>query len=349
MKIIPITLKKKLDDSHKIYIGNDLEKEICGFLSKTKVGNKYAIISDSKVARLYAPTLKRELTKAGITSEIFFFKEGEQEKKLENLEKLANEMLAKNFDRKDAIIALGGGVVGDLGGFLASIYMRGIPFIQIPTTLLAMVDASVGGKTGVDLKMGKNLLGTFNQPKAVFIDTNYLKTLPQKQIRNGLAEIIKYGVIKDAKLFELIEKNLNKILKLDEELLNKIIIQSVEIKAEVVMADEKEAGERMILNYGHTYGHAIEKMSNYTLLHGYAISIGMVIANKMAVEKKLLSPKDAERIKTLIHKAGLPITIMKKPQMKDLMNDKKKIGGHINFILPTKIGKVIIHPEPCQQ
>lgn len=348
MKIITVKLKKAVDDSHKIHIGNDLEKEIAGFLGKEKIGNKYAIITDNKVGRLYGQAFKRFLNKAGITADLFTFKEGEKEKRMHNLEKIAETMLNKNFDRKDAIIAFGGGVVGDLAGFLASIYMRGIPFIQIPTTLLAMVDSSVGGKTGVDLPTGKNLLGTFAQPKAVFIDTNYLKTLPLKQIKNGMAEVIKYGVIKDAKLFELIENNLEKILKLDRDLLTKIIERSVEIKADVVMADEKESGERMILNYGHTYGHAIEKMSGYTLLHGYAISIGMVLANKMAVEKGLLSEKDSDRIKKLIHTTGLPITIMKKPEIKDLINDKKKIGNHINFILPTKIGKVIIHPEPCQ-
>ena len=348
MSEISIKLGGKTDKSYKILIKEGVADVIPSQLKKLKLGNKYAIVTDSKVKKLYGNPLLRYLKKNGIEADIISFPQGEKSKKLETIEKLASEMIEKGFDRKDAIIALGGGVVGDMAGFLSSIYMRGIPYIQIPTTLLAMVDSSVGGKTGVDLESGKNLIGTFTQPKAVFIDSNYLKTLSSKQIKNGLAEIIKYGVIKDKKLFNFIEQNLNKILELEEKTINKIITESVQIKAKIVEADEKEKGERMILNYGHTYGHAIEKLTDYKLLHGYAISIGMVLINRIAVEKKLLKKDDADRIKKLLTNAGLPIVTMKKPSNKDLASDKKKDGNHINLILPTKIGKVIIHKEKCQ-
>jgi 3-dehydroquinate synthase len=220
--------------------------------------------------------------------------------------------------------------------------MRGIAFIQIPTTLLAMVDSSVGGKTAINCSLGKNLIGAFYQPKAVFIDPKHLKTLSPKQIRNGLAEVIKYGVIYDKKFFEYLEENLEKILALNEPEITQIIKHSVEIKAEVVSEDETEKGKRMILNYGHTYGHAIEKMSDYKLLHGFAVSIGMILANEMAVEKGFLSEKEAQRVKQLIKKADLPTFTMKKPSLEDMKNDKKNSKNAITFILPTAIGSVKI-------
>lgn len=347
MSIVTIKLKSVTDNTYKIFIQKNCSDELIAFLKKTKLGGKYAIITDSKVKKLYGNTLLKFLKKNGLNSDIFSFSEGEKSKNLQTVENLANTMIEKKFDRKDAIIALGGGVVGDLAGFLASIYMRGIPYIQVPTTLMAMVDSSVGGKTGVDLKTGKNLIGTFTQPKAVFIDSKYLASLPIKQIRCGLAEVIKYGVIKDVGLFKFIEQHLDKILKLEEKTLNQIIKRSVEIKAEVVQKDEKESGYRMILNYGHTFGHALEKRSGYKLLHGYAISIGMVLANEMAVAKKLLPKTIAERIKKLFKRAGLPTSTMKKLTLKDLQSDKKRQGAYINLILPKKIGQVIIHKEKC--
>ncbi|MFA5947863.1 MAG: 3-dehydroquinate synthase [Candidatus Gracilibacteria bacterium] len=345
MEEIKITLDKKINDSYTILIKQNVSSMVIDFLKTKKLGNKYAIITDSTVVKLYGFALKKFLKNNEINCEIFSFEKGEEAKKLQTIENLAKEMIEKKFDRKDAIIALGGGVCGDLAGFLASIYMRGIPFIQIPTTLLAMVDASIGGKTGVNLTSGKNLIGTFYQPKAVFIDINYLKTLSLSHIRNGLAEIIKCGVIKDKILFETIEKNLNKILKLEPNILNEIIKKSVKIKTEIVEKDEKEKDLRKILNYGHSFGHIIEKQSAYKLLHGYAISIGMIIANKIAVDKKLLKEEIAERIKNLIKNAGLPITTIKTPTIKDLVTDKKKQGNYIDLIFPTTIGKVVIRKE----
>lgn len=347
MKKISLKLKKNCDHSYQIFIKKEQSKDILQYLKKTQIGKKYAIISDSKVEKLYSLAFARLLRKNGINCEVFSFPHGESSKNLQTVENLAERMLEKGFDRQDAIISYGGGVPGDIAGFLASIYMRGIPFIQIPTTLLAMVDSSVGGKTGVDLESGKNLLGTYYQPKAVFVDIEHLKSLSQKQLRSGLAEVIKYGVIRDAKLFKFIEDNLEKIFKLDEEVLNKIIEQSLKIKAEIVEKDEQESGLRMILNYGHTYGHAIEQMSGYKLLHGYAIAIGMVIINRLAVEQGELEKSEADRIKNLIKAAELPTTTMKKPSKKDLMKDKKKQGDKIKFIIPQKIGKVIIKEMLC--
>lgn len=345
MTIIQANHKKIIDDSYKVFIEKGVVNKLPNLLKKLNLGQKYALITDSRTAKIHGTNISKFLNKNGIKSEIFFFEAGEKSKTLKTIEELSEEMVEKGFNRKDAIIALGGGVVGDIAGFLASIYLRGIPFVQIPTTLLAMVDSAIGGKTGVDLKAGKNLVGTITQPKAVFVDINLLKTLPENQIRNGLGEIIKYGVIKDEKFFTYLEKNLAKIFTHDEKVLNYIIQKSIAIKVAVVEKDEKESRNRMILNYGHTYGHALETMSNYTLLHGYAISIGMVIANEMAVEKKILEQKDADRIKALLEKAGLPVYSMHKPTIKDLIADKKSDGKSINFILPTKIGNAIIYNQ----
>lgn len=345
MPTITAKLKSQIDNSYKIFIQKGLAQKMPSHLEKMKLGDKYAIISDSKTAQILGKSWVKFLKKNGIDCELITFDGGEKNKTLKTIEELAEKMLAKGFNRKSAIIALGGGVTGDIAGFLASIYQRGIPYIQVPTTLLAMVDSSIGGKTGVDLVSGKNLIGTITQPKAVFIDTDFLKTLPETQIRSGLGEIIKYGVIKDAKFFTFLEKNLKKIFALDEKTINHIIERSVAIKVAVVENDQHEAKNRMILNYGHTYGHALEKLSNYTLLHGYAISIGMVIANDMAIKKGLLSQKNADRIKALFVAAGLPVFSLKKPTVKDLLTDKKSDGKSINFIFATKIGQAIIYNQ----
>jgi len=321
-------------------------EKLITYLKKHKLGNKYCIVTDDKVKKLYGLPLKRFLEKNGIKCELLSFPEGEKSKNLTTIESLAEKLVEKNFDRKDAIIAFGGGVVGDMAGFLASIYMRGIPYIQVPTTLLAMVDSSIGGKTGVDLKSGKNMIGTFYQPKEIFVDLKFLKTLSQAQIKNGLAEIIKSAVIRDKKLFEFLEQNIAKILSGSEKEMNKIVAQTIKIKKRIVKADEKEKGGRIVLNYGHTYGHAIEKLSNYKILHGHAVAIGMVLENRLAVEKKLLSSRDAKRIKKLLIKAGLPVATIKNPRLQDLKSDKKKEGNFIKMAIPTTIGKTTIYKLP---
>ncbi|MDO8746914.1 MAG: 3-dehydroquinate synthase, partial [Thermodesulfovibrionales bacterium] len=245
------------------------------------------------------------------------------------------------------LIALGGGVIGDITGFVASTYMRGIDYIQIPTPLLAQVDSSVGGKTGVNHKLGKNMIGTFYQPKLVWIDIDILKTLPQKEFFAGLAEVIKYGVIWDAKLFAFLENNRDKILRLDEKSLTHIIKRSCEIKAEVVSKDEREAGLRAILNYGHTIGHAIETATGYKkYLHGEALTIGMFIEAEIAESLKLLKEKTVQRIKSLIESYGLPtkipVRINRNALLASMQLDKKAVAGELKFILPERIGKVRI-------
>lgn len=349
MPIINIKFKNPTatDRSYKIFIQKGCINILPSFLKKSKLADKYAIITDDKIRKIFGNTLLRYLKKNKIEADIISFEAGEKSKRTNTVEKLAEELVKKGFTKKTAILTLGGGVTGDIAGFLASIYFRGIPYIHIPTSLLAMVDSSIGGKTGVDLALGKNLLGTIMQPKAVFIDTNYLKTLPDKQIRNGLAEIIKYGIIADPKLFKFIEQNIEKILSRNNQTLNYIIKKSVENKAKIIQKDENDKKHRMILNYGHTFGHALEKMSGYKLLHGYAVSIGMIIANKIAVEKGYLAKKDAERIKNLLKNIGLPVTTIKKLTYKDIASDKKRIGKYINLILPVKIGKTIIYKEKC--
>lgn len=345
---VSIKPKRKLRQSYQVLIEKGITSQIPIYLTKKKIGKKYAIITDSTTKKLFGNTFASQLRKKGIKCELFTFPKGEKSKMLLTVEKLVEEMVAKGIDRSDAVIALGGGVVGDIAGFVASIYMRGIPYIQVPTTLMAMVDSSIGGKTGVDLESGKNLVGIIAQPKVIFMDPDFLKTLPDKQIRSGLAEVIKYGVIKSKRFFNYIEKNIEKILARDEEVLTEIIHKSAQIKGKVISSDENEKGHRMILNYGHTYGHALEKMSGYRLLHGYAISIGMVIANKLAIEKGLMNKKCANRVRKLLKDAGLPTTTIKKPTNQDLLSDKKKDGDYISFVFPKRIGKAVIRKEKCQ-
>lgn len=345
-KKVKLKLRHKSDVSYEILIQKGIAKKLPDYLKEKKWGQKYAIITDTDVEKFFGRALLKNLKRNGIKAELFAFPKGEKSKNLNTVEKLAIEMVERGITRKDAVIALGGGVVGDTAGFVASIYMRGIPYIHVPTTLMAMVDSSIGGKTGVDLSCGKNLIGTIIQPKAVIIDTDYLKNLPEKQIRNGLAEVIKYGVIMDKKLFKFIEQNVEGIFKKDEKTLSYLITRSIKDKVSVVKKDELEKnGLRIILNYGHTYGHALEKMSGYKLLHGYAISIGMVIANKIAIKKGLLKEKTAERIKKLFKDTGLPVVTSKNPTMKDLIGDKKREEDYIKLVLPRKIGKVVVYKE----
>ncbi|MCK4249385.1 MAG: 3-dehydroquinate synthase, partial [Candidatus Omnitrophica bacterium] len=248
-----------------------------------------------------------------------------------------------------SILSLSGGVIGDLSGFVAATYMRGIAYVQVPTTLLAQVDSSVGGKTGVNLLRGKNLVGAFYQPRLVYIDTDVLKTLSDDELKAGLAEVVKYGVIRDKKLFEYLEENIDKILKKDPAMLEHIIACSCRIKAEVVSEDEKESGLRAILNYGHTIGHAIEATSGYGMYkHGQAVAIGMVYAGRIALKLEMISQEALQRQTDLLKKIGLPVEL---PDMdltkitEAILLDKKIEADKIRFILPQRIGKVIIHPD----
>jgi len=249
-------------------------------------------------------------------------------------------------DRETCLIALGGGVVGDIAGFVASIFMRSIPYIQIPTTLVAQVDSSIGGKTGVDLSFGKNLLGTFYQPGAVFANLSFLETLPEKEFNNGLAEIIKYGIIDDEKMFSNLEANIDALRSKDPKLLLNVVETCCQIKKSVVEIDEKEHGLRRILNFGHTLGHALEAISQFTITHGEGVAMGMIAAARISEKKGYLKSNETDRIERLISKSGLPVKIPKSLDSEkiiaQLKMDKKRKGDIINFVLLKKIGMPFI-------
>ncbi len=332
--------------SYPIHIRSGLLADIGKDLQQSSFASRYGVISDEYVAELYGDTLMQSLAAAGIQAELITFPRGEENKNLETMTALASELAGRGFDRGDALIALGGGVTGDITGFLASIYMRGIPFVQIPTTLLAQVDSSVGGKTGVDIPEGKNLVGTFYQPRAVYIDTDVLQTLPSEELRGGLAEVIKYGVIYDADFFAFLEANREAVFSLDQEIITRLIARCCEIKARVVEEDEREGGFRRILNYGHTIGHAVEASSGFSIIHGLAVGIGMCAAAELAVKTGCLSQDDARRIRVLIDSYGLPVSVPedldRQAIRKYLLSDKKTVGGRVFYVLPETIGKVLI-------
>jgi 3-dehydroquinate synthase len=287
---------------------------------------------------------------AGRSHHVLFFPGGERNKRFAAVEKLAEEMVAAGADRASVVIAFGGGIVNDVGGFLAAIFMRGVPVIQAPTTLLAQVDAAVGGKTGVNLASGKNLIGAFHQPLAVLIDPGVLGTLPEREYRAGLYEVIKCGVIRDAELFETLEQDRDEVLAQDPEIVDEIIAGAVRIKAEVVSADERESDLRRILNFGHTVGHALEAETGYTrLLHGEAVAFGMIAATLLAVEASSLAPADADRIIALIDEYGpIPDVSDVDPAglIRRLQSDKKTLRGRVHFVLPVRIGDVRIVADP---
>lgn len=333
---------KGMDCSYKIIIEPDCLKKIGEYLKKKPFGSRYIIITDSNVRRLYGDKLLKGLKKSGIAADIIDFPAGEDYKTRETKAKIEDEMHAMGFGRDSCVLALGGGVVGDVAGFVAATFDRGINYIQIPTTLLAQVDSSVGGKVGVNTPNGKNLIGAFYQPKVVFIDTNALKTLPEKDIKNGLAEIIKYGVSYDRNFFELLETNIEKLRKLKTEYIVKVIFRSCEIKAEIVGKDEKEEKLRSILNYGHTIGHAVEKCSNYSYTHGEAIAIGMRYAGMLAARMGSWNRKESERQDKLLDKAGLTekAKLNVDKMIEAMRADKKVKAGEIRLVLPRGIGNM---------
>ena len=343
MKEITVGLAER---SYPIIIRDGLLDSIGGELQKNKYAKRYGVIADDFVAGLFGGRLLGSLRESNIDAELITFAHGEASKNLATVAELASSLARLGFDRKDGLIALGGGVTGDITGFVAACYMRSIPFVQVPTTLLAQVDSSVGGKTGVDIPEGKNLVGAFYQPRAVFIDSQVLHRLPQSELLNGLAEVIKYGVIYDRDFFGFLEINRQRILALDPLVTEEVIARCCRIKAEVVAADEQESGLRRILNYGHTIGHAVEAVSGYRLAHGAAVAMGMVAAAGLAVRKGILDKREKARIERLIDDFGLPVSIPPEYDRagirKYLLTDKKTVGGRVFFVLPTKIGRVIV-------
>ena len=348
-KILVPLGKKSYEVTLEAGILNNISEELfkIGINKKRKI----LVISNAEISNLYGKNFLTNLKDNNFHAQIFLIKAGEAHKNLKTLSDIYDAAFEFGLDRNSLIIALGGGIVGDITGLAAATWLRGVDYIQIPTTLLSMVDSSVGGKTAVNHPKGKNLIGTFNQPKAVFIDPETLKTLPPREFNAGMAEVIKYGVIKDRGLFEFLEDEKNKVdlINLENQSLIKIINSSIKTKSQIVSQDEQEHGVRAILNYGHSFGHVIENLCGYgKYLHGEAISIGMRIAGEIAIEKGLWSKEQSSRQNNLIKKYGLPTQIpkiKKKEVLNILMGDKKVRDGKMRFVLPKQIGEVDIYDD----
>lgn len=345
------TLHLQLQDySYPLYIGKDLINCIGKYLKTNTKSTKILVVTDSTVRNRYFPLVSNSLRSIGYDVNLVEIPTGEESKSLEQFARIQDSLVEYQLDRNSTLIALGGGVVGDLAGFAAAVYMRGIDYVQIPTTLQAQVDASVGGKTAINHPKGKNLIGAFHQPKFVLIDVNTLETLPKRDLRAGLIEVIKMGVIRDVHLFELVEENLDTILNLDAPTLIEIITRACADKADVVTRDEKESGLRMVLNYGHTFGHALEALTKYKQFrHGEAVSIGMNCAARLAVNLGMLPEADFLRQTRLLERAKLPTTFPDNLSPEDICQamylDKKTHNGKIRLILPTRIGEVVIRDD----
>lgn len=336
-------------DSYQINIAPGSLSQIGNQIAKLNLGRKVLLISNPEIFSYYGLTAIASLETAGFEVYTHLIAAGEPHKTLASVQQIYDVALRNYFERSSTFIALGGGVIGDLTGFAAATWLRGINFVQVPTSLLAMVDAAIGGKTGVNHPQGKNLIGAFYQPKLVAIDPNVLKTLPMREFRAGIAEVIKYGIIWDADLFNKLEqaKTIDSFAKIDPELLQTILVRSAQVKADVVSKDEKEVGIRAILNYGHTIGHAVESLTNYqSFVHGEAVAIGMVAAGKIATVMGNWSIEEASRQDELIKKARLPYLIP--PQLNKqeiitaLQSDKKVKAGKVRFVIPSQIGLATI-------
>lgn len=343
MRVVKVPLGER---SYSILIEKGLLSRFGAECKKLELGRRCAVISDRHVAPLYGKPVMRFLRTAGFAPVLITMPAGETAKSLRTVHRCYDQLAAHRLERKSFLVALGGGVVGDLAGFVAATYLRGIAFVQIPTTLLAQVDSSVGGKVGVNLKAGKNLVGAFYQPRLVLCDLAVLRSLPDRQYRAGLAEVIKYGIIYDALLFRRLERDLPGLLDRDPDILAAVVSRCCEIKAAVVSQDETEGGLRSILNFGHTIGHALEAISGYgKYLHGEAISIGQVAAAKLSAQRLGLPHSHVERIARLFQRAGLPTGVeLHATQRQKLVSamklDKKVSAGEIKFVLAERIGKV---------
>jgi 3-dehydroquinate synthase len=343
MRVVEVPLGNR---SYKIEVGRDLLGELGKRCQKLSLGRRCAIITDSNAAPLFATKTEGFLKAAGFEAVTIKIPAGEKAKDLKYVQHCYDELATHRLERKSFIVALGGGVVGDLAGFVAATYLRGVAFVQVPTTLLAQVDSSVGGKVGVNLKAGKNLVGAFYQPRLVVCDLATLDSLPEREFKAGLAEVIKYGIIYDPMLFARIERDLEKILARDSKVLAEVVARCCEIKAEVVGQDETESGLRAILNFGHTIGHGLEAISKYgKYLHGEAISVGQVAAARLSELQFGLNADEMRRIRELFRRTGLPVnvklTAVEKKKLFEAMSlDKKVSAGEIKFVLARQIGKV---------
>jgi 3-dehydroquinate synthase len=347
MNKIKVNLDKKLSSSYEICIGYDIMDRMGLIIARNQPASRYIVITDSNVSALYGESLLNRLKGMGLRADMIEFPAGEGSKNISTLLGIIEKMLKIGADRSSALLAFGGGVVGDVTGLVASLFMRSLPYIQIPTTLMAQVDSSIGGKTAIDLPEGKNLLGTFHQPRGVFIDLKFLETLSDKEFNNGLMEVIKYGIIEDAGLFCFLEEHLEEILKRHDDVLEKIVKTSCKIKKGIVEIDEKEQGLRRILNFGHTIGHAVEAASGYSISHGESVALGTIAAVRISERLYDLPAEDRLRIERLINTAGLSGQIRQAVTTEEILSrlnmDKKKKGDTIHFVLLKKIGMPFIN------
>ena len=341
MKTITVSASRTYD----IRIGHGLLATLGEAVRNLGKVEKVFLVSDTLVYPLYGGAAEASLKAAGYSVSSFVFPAGEESKNGETFLKLLNALAQAGLSRSDLLVALGGGVVGDLAGFSAACYLRGIRFVQIPTTLLAAVDSSVGGKTAIDLPAGKNLAGAFYQPSLVLCDLDALDTLPEDIFRDGCAEVIKYGVLYDPELFSQLEIS---GLNFDREA---VIARCVALKRDVVMEDEKDTGSRMKLNLGHTFGHAVEAHSRFTLSHGKSVAIGLAVIARASASMDICSEEDAARIVSVLKAFGLPVQTQYTAEalLPYLLSDKKRSGGTVNLILPEAIGRCVVSPTPVSQ
>jgi 3-dehydroquinate synthase len=332
------------DRSYPIVLGHGVLAETGVWLKEVAPPGRCALVTNPTVGALYADTVIRSAAAAGFEPVRIDVPDGEEHKNLASLARIYDGLVDAALERNSPLLALGGGVVGDLAGFAAATYLRGIPYLQLPTTLLAQVDSSVGGKTGIDHPRGKNLIGAFYQPRAVLIDLATLRTLPRRQLLAGFAEVVKYGAILDADLFAFLEQELAQVLALDSAVLQHVVRRCCELKAQVVERDERESGERAVLNFGHTIGHALESVTGYTrFLHGEAVAIGMVAEARVSAALGLCRPEVVERLRALLERAGLPVELPADIDREKLAGaielDKKVRGGKVKFVALEALGR----------
>ena len=351
MGTFQVQLRKMVDDSYEIEVGRSLMHQLADDLANGLLGGlrRFALITDSRVETLYAQLICRMLQGAGFDGEIFSFPAGEESKTRETKAEIEDRMLAAGFRRDCFVLAVGGGVVSDLAGFLAGTYGRGVPFIIYATTLLSAADASVGGKTAVDTPLATNLIGLFNQPKKVYIDIDCWNTLPPREISSGLAETVKHACLADREFFEYLEEHMEEIRGISPEACEHMARMNCGIKYRVVMKDEREAGLREVLNLGHTVGRAIETLSGYRLLHGEAVSIGLAAACALSVRMGYMTGEEAERVENLLDRAGLPTGIPgyidREALVRKLYTDKKVRAGQLRFVFQKGIGDMMCFGE----
>jgi len=349
MRTLTVALGER---SYPIHVGDGLVQR-AGELLSPLASRRAIIVTNPVIAQHHLSRLQSGLSVAGLASEVIVVPDGEAHKDWTTLYAVHTRLLEMKAERSTLLIALGGGVVGDLAGFAAATYQRGIPLVQVPTTLLAQVDSSVGGKTAINHPLGKSMIGAFYQPRAVISDTATLATLPDREYRAGIAEVIKYGVIRDLALFEWFEANMERLLARDPQAITHAVVESCRIKAEIVAADERETGERALLNFGHTFGHAIETATGYgTWLHGEAVAAGMVLASRLSVLASGLPSREAERVVQLVRRAGLPIeppSLELTTWLESMARDKKVESGAVRFVLLESLGRAAIRSGVAAQ